>query len=315
MSEYESNDMDIDYGEQEEQNEDDNEENYQGEEENNSNYNNNNKYNNNNYNINNSNNYNNNNINNNNNNNNKNRISNFSNNKSISNNANNNNNQIMNSKMNNHENEEEEEQDQENTSNNMSSKKTMSNKKTNKSNNNRNNAKNNKNQYGGGSTISQDNNTIRNEKEDNIEENGENPEILYEEFFNYFLPAKKHTLNIKECKNTMRCLGLVVTEKEIQDFFEIKEKTGKEKINLEDFKAICNKKLNETNNNLDELEQAFEMLDPEKTGIVDSRVLRHQMKVFKPKMTDEEVNQILSEFGEDKNGNINYREYIKNLKG
>lgn len=315
MSEYESNDMDIDYGEPEEQNEDDNEENYQGEEENNSNYNNNNKYNNNNYNINNSNNYNNNNINNNNNNNNKNRISNFSNNKSISNNANNNNNQIMNSKMNNHENEEEEEQDQENTSNNMSSKKTMSNKKSNKSNNNRNNAKNNKNQYGGGSTISQDNNTIRNEKEDNIEENGENPEILYEEFFNYFLPAKKHTLNIKECKNTMRCLGLVVTEKEIQDFFEIKEKTGKEKINLEDFKAICNKKLNETNNNLDELEQAFEMLDPEKTGIVDSRVLRHQMKVFKPKMTDEEVNQILSEFGEDKNGNINYREYIKNLKG
>jgi len=316
MSEYESNDMDIDYGEQEEQNEDDNEENYQGEEENNSNYNNNNnnKYNNNNYNINNSNNYNNIN-NNNNNNNNKNRISNFSNNKSISNNANNNNNQIMNSKMNNHENEEEEEQDQENTSNNMSSKKTMSNKKSNKSNNNRNNAKNNKNQYGGGSTISQDNNTIRNEKEDNIEENGENPEILYEEFFNYFLPAKKHTLNIKECKNTMRCLGLVVTEKEIQDFFEIKEKTGKEKINLEDFKAICNKKLNETNNNLDELEQAFEMLDPEKTGIVDSRVLRHQMKVFKPKMTDEEVNQILSEFGEDKNGNINYREYIKNLKG
>ena len=317
MSEYESNDMDIDYGEPEEQNEDDNEENYQGEEENNSNYNNNNnKYNNNNnYNINNSNNYNNNNINNNNNNNNKNRISNFSNNKSISNNANNNNNQIMNSKMNNHENEEEEEQDQENTSNNMSSKKTMSNKKSNKSNNNRNNAKNNKNQYGGGSTISQDNNTIRNEKEDIIEENGENPEILYEEFFNYFLPAKKHTLNIKECKNTMRCLGLVVTEKEIQDFFEIKEKTGKEKINLEDFKAICNKKLNETNNNLDELEQAFEMLDPEKTGIVDSRVLRHQMKVFKPKMTDEEVNQILSEFGEDKNGNINYREYIKNLKG
>ena len=316
MSEYESNDMDIDYGEQEEQNEDDNEENYQGEEENNSNYNNNNnnKYNNNNYNINNSNNYNNIN-NNNNNNNNKNRISNFSNNKSISNNANNNNNQIMNIKMNNHENEEEEEQDQENTSNNMSSKKTMSNKKSNKSNNNRNNAKNNKNQYGGGSTISQDNNTIRNEKEDNIEENGENPEILYEEFFNYFLPAKKHTLNIKECKNTMRCLGLVVTEKEIQDFFEIKEKTGKEKINLEDFKAICNKKLNETNNNLDELEQAFEMLDPEKTGIVDSRVLRHQMKVFKPKMTDEEVNQILSEFGEDKNGNINYREYIKNLKG
>ena len=160
-----------------------------------------------------------------------------------------------------------------------------------------------------------DNNTLKNEKEENLDDTAENPEILYEEFFNYFLPAKKNTLNIKECKNAMRCLGLVVTEKEIQEFLEIKEKTGKEKINLENFKAICNKKLNETNNNNDELREAFETLDPEKSGIVDSNVLRHQMKIFKPKITDEELNQILSEFGEDKNGNINYLNYLRNLKG
>jgi len=55
-------------------------------------------------------------------------------------------------------------------------------------------------------------------------------------------------------------------------------------------------------------------MDPEKTGNVDSRILRHQMKVFKPKITDEEISQILSEFGEDENGNINYKEYLKNLK-
>ena len=63
-----------------------------------------------------------------------------------------------------------------------------------------------------------------------------------------------------------------------------------------------------------ELEEAFEMLDPEKTGIVNSGIIRHQMKVFKPKITDEEISQILSEFGEDEDGNINYREYLKNLK-
>ena len=189
--------------------------------------------------------------------------------------------------------------------------------KNNIQNNNMNNNK--KNQFSG-NTMSQDNNTntLKNDNEkddnDNIDESGENPEILYEEFFNYFLPAKKNTLNIKECKNAMRCLGLVVTEREIQDFLEIKEKTGKEKINLDEFKAVCNKKFNETSNNLAELEEAFEMLDPEKTGIVDSAVLRHQMKIFKPKITDEEINQILSEFGEDKNGNINYREYLRNIK-
>ena len=272
MSEYESNDIEMGYGEHEEQNEEENEEeNYQREEENNSKYNENNNYNNN---------YNNNNYNNN------------YNNKNYNN-------------SNNNDNDNDEEQEN-NISKNLSS---------NQYQNNNNNNINKKNKFSGNS-ISQDNNTIKNdnEKEENIDESAENPEILYEEFFNYFLPARKNTLNIKECKNAMRCLGLVVTEREIQDFLEIKEKTGKEKISLEDFKSVCNKKFNETNNNLTELEEAFEMLDPEKTGIVDSVVLRHQMKIFKPKITDEEINQILSEFGEDKNGNINYREYLRNIK-
>ena len=74
------------------------------------------------------------------------------------------------------------------------------------------------------------NNTITKKTEENNEEGDENPEILYEEFFNYFLPNKRNSLSIKECKNAMRCLGLVVTEKEIQNFLDIKMKTGKEKI-------------------------------------------------------------------------------------
>ena len=292
MSEYESNDIDMDYGEPEEQNEEENEEeNYQKEEENNYNYNDDNNYNNNNTN----NNYNNNN-------------SNYYNN-------NNNNNKIN---INQNENEEEQENNNSNnnSNNNISTTKYQNNNNKNNNNINSSNNKNIKSQSMGNTISQENNNTIKNDndKEENIDENGENPEILYEEFFNYFLPAKKHTLTIKECKNAMRCLGLVVTEREIQDFLEIKEKTGKEKINLEDFKSVCSKKFNETNNNLVELQEAFEMLDPEKTGIVDSNVLRHQMKVFKPKITDEEVNQILSEFGEDKNGNINYREYLRNLK-
>ena len=295
MSEYESNDIEMDYGEQEEQNEEENENendnNEEGEEQNNYNYNETNNYNNN---INNTS-INNNSINNN-----------YDNSNNNYNNINNNN--INNNKNNINQNETEDEQEN-NISNNV-----YSNKYPNNYNNNINNNK--KNQFSENSN-SQDINLVKNEnneKEEINEEMGENPEILYEEFFNYFLPSKKNSLNIKECKNAMRCLGLVVTEREIQDFLEIKEKTGKEKINLEKFKAICNKKLNETNNNYDELEKAFEMLDSEKTGIVNSMVLRHQMKIFKPKITDEEINQILSEFGEDKNGNINYREYLNNLK-
>ena len=218
----------------------------------------------------------------------------------------------------NNDNEEEEEQENETENNNnnvLSNEKASTNSRHN-INSKRSKIRNTKSQFTD-NTLSQNNNnnnTVSKKTEDNNEEGEENPEILYEEFFNYFLPNKRNTLSIKECKNAMRCLGLVVTEKEIQNFLEIKVKTGREKINLEEFKYICNKKLKECGNNLAELEEAFEIMDPEKTGNVDSRILRHQMKVFKPKITDEEISQILSEFGEDENGNINYKEYLKNLK-
>ena len=139
------------------------------------------------------------------------------------------NNDINNNNMQNN-NEEEEQQDNENEEN-----ENYNNNETENNNDNDN-----------------DNNNKNTENNNNINTNtgnDENPEILYEQFFNYFLPNKKNTLSIKECKNAMRCLGLVVTEKEIQNFLEIKKKTGKEKINLEEFKYICKKKLTESGNN------------------------------------------------------------------
>ena len=41
-----------------------------------------------------------------------------------------------------------------------------------------------------------------------------------------------------------------LTKREIQNFLEIKIKTEKEKINLEELKHICNKKLTENGNNI-----------------------------------------------------------------
>ena len=61
---------------------------------------------------------------------------------------------------------------------------------------------------------------------------------LYEEFFNYFLPNNKKTLTIKECKNAMRSIGILITEKELTEMLGLKEKTGKEKINLNNFIKI-----------------------------------------------------------------------------
>ena len=140
----------------------------------------------------------------------------------------------------------------------------------------------------------------------------EDDNIIYEEFFNYFLPNKKQTLTIKECKNAMRCLGILITEKELVEYLEINEKNGKEKINLNEFISLCKMKKND--DYYDELEQAFKCYDINETGFVNSKELKHAMLVFKPKMNEEEIDQILSEYNIDEDGFINYQEYLNSNK-
>ena len=140
----------------------------------------------------------------------------------------------------------------------------------------------------------------------------EDDNIIYEEFFNYFLPNKKQTLTIKECKNAMRCLGILITEKELVEYLEINEKNGKEKINLNEFISLCKMKKND--DYYDELEEAFKFYDINETGYVNSRELKHAMLIFKPKMNEEEIDQILNEYNIDEDGFINYQEYLNSNK-
>ena len=140
----------------------------------------------------------------------------------------------------------------------------------------------------------------------------EDDNIIYEEFFNYFLPNKKQTLTIKECKNAMRCLGILITEKELVEYLEINEKNGKEKINLNEFISLCKMKKND--DYYDELEEAFKFYDINETGYVNSRELKHAMLIFKPKMNEEEIDQILNEYNIDEDGFINYKEYLNSTK-
>ena len=135
---------------------------------------------------------------------------------------------------------------------------------------------------------------------------------LYEEFFNYFLPNNKKTLTIKECKNAMRSIGILITEKELVEYLEINEKNGKEKINLNEFISLCKMKKND--DYYDELEQAFKCYDINETGFVNSKELKHAMLIFKPKMNEEEIEQILNEYNIDEDGFINYKEYINSTK-
>ena len=146
-----------------------------------------------------------------------------------------------------------------------------------------------------------------------IESDSQFPDELFEDFYTFFLSPKKKLLNIKECKNAMRSLGILITEKEIVEILKIKDKNKHlNTITLEQFKELCKIKQNE--DNTAKLIEAFENFDKEGNGCVKKKELKHAMMLFKPKMTEEEIEQILSEFKPDKDGNIYYRNYLSEMK-
>lgn len=136
-------------------------------------------------------------------------------------------------------------------------------------------------------------------------------ESLYEEFFSFFLQEKRKYLTIKDCKNAMRCFGLLITESELVEMLGQEKKTGKEQIFLDQFISFCKEKQGKIN--IDSLQEAFHLYDPGNTGVVNTQQLKHSIAVFKPKLTEGDIDQILSEFEMDENGNIKYSDYIEKL--
>ena len=62
-----------------------------------------------------------------------------------------------------------------------------------------------------------------------------------------------------------------------------------------------------------ELIEAFETFDENKTGFVSESELKHAMMTLGDKLTEEEADEMIEEAKPDKNGLINYREFVKIL--
>ncbi|MCQ2816744.1 MAG: hypothetical protein MJ252_05700 [archaeon] len=140
-----------------------------------------------------------------------------------------------------------------------------------------------------------------------------NLEVYSQEIFDYFCNKGDKFLNIKSAKQALRSMGIPITEREIMKILKIKKKTGNEKINYEMFQ-MCAEEFKKNENPLN-LEEAFNSLDPKATGMIDGRKLIHYMKIFKPYLSNDEIDEIMTELGANDKLEIDYEEYIKKYKG
>lgn len=136
----------------------------------------------------------------------------------------------------------------------------------------------------------------------------------YDEFkedFKEFFPSG---ITSKELGTIMRALGKQnISEDELKEMVEEVDNTGRvgEKVFLD---LMSNKKL-QTSETEEEFIEAFKVFDRDGNGLISAAELKHVMTNLGEKLTDEEIETMLEEADLDKDGAVNYQDFVKMMMG
>lgn len=117
-------------------------------------------------------------------------------------------------------------------------------------------------------------------------------------------------ITMRELGSVMRALGHNPTEAEILTFIDSVDTDQNGSIDFQEFCKLMSTKMKEMDSEAD-LIDAFRVFDVEDKGFITVHELRHVMTNLGDKLTDEEVNEMISEADSDGDGVINYTDFVK----
>ena len=84
-------------------------------------------------------------------------------------------------------------------------------------------------------------------------------------------------------------------------------------IKFEDFLKLIERKMKETNDT-ETYYEVFKMFDKGQTGYISASGIKYMMTNLGEKLTDQEVNEMLSCANTEENDKISYEEFVKMMK-
>ena len=135
----------------------------------------------------------------------------------------------------------------------------------------------------------------------------------FKEVFAVFDETGDGTIRTKDLKKVFKCLGQSPTHKEVDDMLNSFNIGGFREIKFEDFLKLIERKMKETNEK-ETYYEIFKMFDKEETGFISASEIKYMMINLGEKLTDEEVNEMLSCADTEETDKINYEEFVKMMK-
>lgn len=133
----------------------------------------------------------------------------------------------------------------------------------------------------------------------------------YQEIFDSYDVNGNGVIDKKEMEAVLEKLGQPATLKQIQKVFDELGSTNQQ-ITFDEFIEFIKKyHLSKNKNSTDEIIGAFQVFDKNHNGVLSISEFKHILMDLGQKFTEEEVNEIFDESDLNKDGNLDYREFVE----
>ncbi|KAH7644160.1 calcium-binding protein e63-1-like [Dermatophagoides farinae] len=121
-------------------------------------------------------------------------------------------------------------------------------------------------------------------------------------------------LNSDEMKHMMTSIGVAVSDRMLQKIFKEASKSGDQLINEQDFLHWFSRFKTPKDDDAEaDLKAAFLVFDKDKNGYITRDELKSAMLMMDESITERDLDELLKTTDHDRDGKINYEEFIKTL--
>jgi calmodulin len=118
-------------------------------------------------------------------------------------------------------------------------------------------------------------------------------------------------INVDEITKVLKTFGQEKTKEEIKEMISDIDADNSGEIDFDEFVTFMIKVQSEDLTEEEEVIRAFETFDKDKNGYLTIDELRHILTTLGDKFTDEEVDEIFREADVNRDGKLEYKEFVK----
>ncbi|XP_042336391.1 centrin-2-like isoform X2 [Sceloporus undulatus] len=121
------------------------------------------------------------------------------------------------------------------------------------------------------------------------------------------------TIDVKDLKVSIRALGFEPSKKEIRRIILDVDKEGSGKVGFDAFYSVMTRKMSEADPD-EEILKAFKLFEDQESGKVSFKGLKRIANEIGEQLTDEELQEMIDEADQDKDGKVSEQEFLRIMK-